>query len=105
AMFGTPGEGGNPYMIMFMWTSNQSDDHLFAVNTPGAHQGNYSAILAGFGGGLPNPPITQDLVVIQDDNAGGSTDANDGCQNITNGAQLNGKIVLIRRGDCEFDVK
>jgi len=106
AMFGTPPDGQNPYMIMFMWTSNQGDDHLFAVNTPGDYQGNYSAILAGFGGGLPNPPITENLVVIQDDNSGGeSTDANDGCDNITNGAQLNNKIVLIRRGICEFDVK
>lgn len=105
AMFSTPSEGGNPYMIMFMWTSNQGDDHLFSVNTPGAYQGNYSAILAGFGGGLPNPPITENLVVIQDDNSGESTDANDGCDNITNGPALNGKIVLIRRGICEFDVK
>lgn len=105
ARFGTPSEGNNPFMIMFMWTSNQGDDHLFSVNTAGEHQGNYSAVLAGFGAGLPNPPITADLVVIQDNNSGGGTDANDGCENITNGAALNGKIVMIRRGNCDFDVK
>src|SRR5690606_11449206 len=38
-------------------------------------------------------------------NSSESTDANDGCDNITNGPALNGKIVLIRRGICEFDVK
>lgn len=102
ARFGTPSEGGNPYMIMFMWNSNQGDDHLFSVNTAGEHQGNYSALLAGFGGGLPNPPITEDLAIIKDD---GGVDANDGCENITNGAALNGKIVMIRRGNCDFDVK
>ncbi|SMC44154.1 T9SS-dependent M36 family metallopeptidase [Moheibacter sediminis] len=102
ARFGTPSEGGNPFMIMFMWTSAQGDDHLFSVNTAGEHQGNYSGILAGFGGGLPIPPITEDLVVIQD---AGGVDVNDGCENITNGAALNGKIVMIKRGNCDFVVK
>lgn len=102
ARFGTPPEGQNPFMIMFMWTSNQGDDHLFSVNTAGEHQGNYSGLLAGFGGGLPIPPITEDLVVIQD---AGGVDVNDGCENITNGAALNGKIVLIKRGNCDFVVK
>lgn len=105
ARFGTPPDGQNPYMIMFMWDNNQGDDHLFSVNTAGDYQGNYSGILAAFGGGLPTPPITENLVVIQDDNSGGGTDANDGCENITNGAQLNGKIVMIRRGNCDFDIK
>ncbi len=106
ARFGTPPDGQNPYMIMFMWDNNQGDDHLFSVNTAGDYQGNYSGVLAGFGGALPIPAITEDLVVIQDDNSGGeSTDANDGCDNITNGAQLNEKIVLIRRGQCDFVVK
>jgi len=105
ARFGTPPDGQNPYMIMFMWDNNQGDDHLFSVNTAGDYQGNYSGILAAFGGGLPTPPITENLVVIQDDNSGGGADANDGCENITNGAQLNGKIVMIRRGNCDFDIK
>src|SRR5690606_29871023 len=105
AMFGTPGEGGNPYMIMFMWTSNQGDSHLFSVNTAGSHQGNYNGELAGFGPGLPSPPITANLAVVIDDNASGGTDANDGCENITNAANINGKIALIKRGNCDFVVK
>src|SRR5690606_19501124 len=75
---------------------------LFAVNTPGEFEGNYSGILAAFGGGLTDPPITEDLVVMQD---AGGLDANDGCENITNGSALNGKIVLTRRGNCDFAVK
>lgn len=105
AMFGTPGEGGNPYMIMFMWTSTQGDSHLFSVNTAGPHQGNYNGELAGFGPGLPSPPITANLAVVIDDNASGGTDANDSCENITNAANINGKIALIKRGNCDFVVK
>lgn len=105
AMFGTPTEGGNPYMVMFMWTSNQGDSHLFSVNTAGPHQGNYNGVIAGFGPELPTTPITADLAVVIDDNANGGTDANDGCENLTNAAQLNGKIALIKRGNCEFVVK
>ena len=104
-MFGTPTEGGNPYMVMFMWTSNQGDSHLFSVNTAGPHQGNYNGVIAGFGPELPTTPITADLAVVIDDNANGGTDANDGCENLTNAAQLNGKIALIKRGNCEFVVK
>lgn len=105
AMFGTPADGGNPYMIMFMWNSNQGDSHLFAVTTPGQYQGNYNGLLAGFGPELPNPPDVGSLAIIKNDNTGGSTDPNDGCGNITNAAELNGKIVMIRRGQCNFTVK
>ncbi|MET3732115.1 T9SS-dependent M36 family metallopeptidase [Moheibacter stercoris] len=105
AMFGTPPEGGNPYMIMFMWTSNEGDSHLFAVNTAGTHQGNYNGELASFGPGIPTPPITENLAVVIDDNANGGSNANDGCENIINAAQLNGKIAMIQRGNCDFVVK
>src|SRR5690606_32595854 len=32
-------------------------------------------------------------------------DANDGCENITNAAAINGKIALVKRGNCNFTVK
>lgn len=102
AMFGTPSDGQNPYMIMYMWTSNQGDSHLFSVNTPGQYQGNYDGALAAFGPGLPSPPITGNLAVIKNDSTGGSTDPNDACGNITNAEELDGKIVLIKRGVCPF---
>lgn len=102
AAFAAPPDGNNPSMLMFMWTSNEGDDHLFSINTPGEYQGDYSGVLAKFGGTLPDPPITQNLAVAIDDNSAGGTDPNDGCGNITNGAQLNGKIVLVKRGNCSF---
>ena len=105
ATFGTPTDGGNPVMSMFMWTSNEGDDHLFSVNTAGAHQGNYSGLIAAFGAGLPTPPVTENLAVVIDDNANGGTDVNDGCENITNASAINGKIALIKRGTCNFTVK
>jgi extracellular elastinolytic metalloproteinase len=105
AMFSSPSDGNNPFMIMFMWTSNLGDSHLFSVNTAGAHQGNYNGVSAGFGPGIPTTPITENLAVVIDDNAGGGTNPNDGCENITNAAQLNGKIVMIQRGNCDFVVK
>ena len=105
AMFGTPTDGGNPYMIMFMWTSNQGDSHLFSVLTPGAYQGDYDGVQASFGGALPNPPLVKNLAVIKNDNTGGSTDPNDGCGAVTNASELNGKIVMIKRGQCDFVVK
>lgn len=105
AMFGTPSDGGNPFMIMFMWDSNEDDSHLFSVNTAGTYQGNYNGTLANFGPGMYTPPITANLAVVIDDNANGGTDENDGCENITNAADLNGKIALIRRGNCDFVTK
>lgn len=105
AMFGTPPDGNNPYMIMFMWTSNEGDNHLFSVNTPGQYQGDYGATLASFGPGLPVPPLVKNLAVIENDNTNGSADPNDGCGNVTNASQLNGKIVMIKRGQCDFVVK
>lgn len=99
AMFGTPSEGGNPYMIMFMWNTGDTDNHLLSINTPGDLEGNYEGVLAGFGPGLPVPPLTADLqVAIRN----GNGDIYDACDDLSNAADLNGKIVVIRRGDCSF---
>lgn len=54
---------------------------------------------------LTNTPITADLVVVEDDNSGPSTDTYDGCDNITNGSSISGKIAVVRRGECNFTVK
>jgi len=104
ANFATPPDGGNPRMQMYLWgggTGAVAD--IFTING-GPLAGTYSGVAAGFGAGIPNN-LTQDLVLIEDDNAGVSTDPNDGCDNITNGAALNGKIAVIRRGECEFGFK
>ncbi len=69
----------------------------------GPLQGAYNPVAAGFGGEIPTTPITEDGVVVIDDDATG--DPNDACDPIINGADLNGKIAVLRRGSCEFGLK
>ena len=77
---------------------------MFQVNN-GPLEGGHPAVAALFGGAFTSTAITQDLVLVIDDNAGGGTDPNDACEVITNGADLSGKIAVVRRGSCEFGVK
>jgi hypothetical protein len=77
---------------------------MFTVNN-GPLAGNYPAVAAAFGGDFTSTPITEDTAVVIDDNSGGGTDPNDACENIINGAALNGKIAIIRRGACAFTQK
>lgn len=100
ANFGTPPEGQNPRMQMFLWTSSNVPD-LLTINAPASIAGSYAASTAGFGPPVPSTPITQDLVLVIDD----GTDTTDGCGVISNGTALNGKIALVRRGNCTFAQK
>jgi hypothetical protein len=106
ANFGTPPDGAAPRMQMFLWSPPGIVlGTLMTVNN-GPLAGQYYAFDSNFGGTpLPTSPITADMVVMEDDDAGTSTDPYDGCDNITNGAALNGKIAVVRRGDCNFTVK
>jgi hypothetical protein len=101
ANFGTPPDGSAPRMQMYLWGGI---NRLLTINT-GPLAGQYVTFTAGFGDPVPNIPITADLVLTVDDNAGNSTDENDACDGITNAADINGKIAVIRRGTCEFGVK
>ena len=91
ANFSTPPDGGNPRMQMYLWgggTAPVAD--IFTING-GPLAGVYSGVAAGFGAGIPIN-LTDDLVLIEDDDAGVSTDPNDGCDNITNGGALMEKL-------------
>ncbi len=105
ANFGTPPDGSNPRMQMYLWTApGKVLGTLMTVNN-GPLAGQYYAYDSNFPVPLPATPITSDLVLMEDDNAGTSTDPYDGCDNITNAAAVNGKIAVVRRGDCNFSVK
>ena len=105
ANFATPPDGGNPRMQMFIWTTSSGPINLLTINN-GPLAGVYPGVPANFGGPMPIPPLTEDLVAVEDDNSGGtSTDPQDACDPITNGPSLDGKIVVIRRGECEFGFK
>lgn len=104
ANFATPPDGQRPRMQMFLWSASGPAGEPLTINN-GPLAGDYSGIPANFGAPLPATPITEDLVVVVDDDAGVSVDPNDGCDNITNGGALSGKIAVIRRGECEFGFK
>jgi extracellular elastinolytic metalloproteinase len=100
ANFGTPPDGQNPRMQMYLWTQSNVPD-LLTINSPAGIAGAYSCSTAGFGPPVPTTPITEDLVLVIDDGA----DTTDACGTITNGAALAGKIALVRRGSCNFAQK
>lgn len=97
ANFGTPPDGSNPRMQMYIWTASGTPK-IVQINAPTSIQGDYSGEVASFGPGLPLIPITGDFVLVDD----GVGDGSDGCEPIINGAALNGNIAVIRRGNCSF---
>ncbi len=103
ANFGTPPDGSDPRMQMFVWRAPPN----FTVNSPPPAAGTFLSAGAAFG---PQPTMvgfTNDLVLVDDGvaAAGGGT-INDGCETpFVNAAAVNGKIALIDRGLCEFGVK
>lgn len=97
ANFGTPPDGVNPRMQMYLW-SQSNVPGLLTVNSPATIDGPYTSSTAGFGPPVPSVPITQDFVLVDDE----SGDATDGCEFIINSADIAGKIALVRRGGCAF---
>lgn len=71
------------------------------VNSPVSISGDYSAVLATEFGGNLNTNITGSLALVND----GAAPTEDGCTDITNTSEIDGKIALIRRGDCSFVIK
>ena len=99
ANFATPPDGSNPRMQMYLWGSGGGGGGAtFTVNSPTGIAGTYTATAATFGPGLPATPLTADVVLAIDNTA----PVNDGCEPLTNGSALSGKIALIDRGSCTF---
>ncbi|HXS83312.1 MAG TPA: PA domain-containing protein [Methylomirabilota bacterium] len=78
---------------------------LFLSHTPQLLVPFGSGSLAGgnasFGGALTLGGLTAQAILAVD----GTAPVNDGCEVITNGAQLSGKIAVIDRGTCTFVIK
>jgi len=102
ANFGTPPDGQNPRMQMFLWTSNSGLTQLLTVNSPGSIAGAYTASEATFGPGVSATPLTADVVLVDD---GVNPNPNDGCETLINAQNLSGKLALIDRGSCAFVLK
>ncbi|MDC1199915.1 hypothetical protein N8069_04905, partial [Flavobacteriaceae bacterium] len=77
----------------------QSATHI-TINTPGDIAGNYGKAMLGnkFGSKIISV-ITADLVIANDS----SMNPSEGCKEF--GADVSGKIALIRRGSCDFTLK
>lgn len=99
ANFGTPPDGMNPRMQMYLWSDNNVED-LLSVNSPAPLAGDYVCATAGFGPPVPMVPITADFALVND----GIDEATDACEPLAPGS-LDGKIALVRRGTCTFESK
>lgn len=102
ANFATPVDGQNPRMQMYLWSFPSENGFLvgYLVTVNGQ---SYPAQGAEFGPTLNgiNPPLSGTVVAALD----GVGTTSDGCETLTNGAALSGKIALIDRGDCFFTIK
>lgn len=105
ANFGTPPDGGNGSMNMFVWTT--SGARFLTVEEPASIAGQYDTGVVGgsWGAGayVSDVPVTGEVVIVDD--AVEEPYASDGCEDIVNASELEGKIALIDRGGCEFGFK
>lgn len=100
ASFGTPGDGGNGRLQMYVWEGGSSK--LLTVLEPEEVAGKYlTGVTSGWAGAITGEPITANVAVV-DDGTGQSTL---GCNSIQNVAEVAGKIALFDRGSCEFGRK
>ena len=105
ASFGTPPDGSNPQMTMYLW-NGPATDALTLLN--GNLAGSYMGVPAAFGNPLPNEtPLTGELALLFDIPFINELeiDLHDACEPLSNPEELDGKIVVIRRGVCEFGFK
>ncbi|MCL9804879.1 T9SS-dependent M36 family metallopeptidase [Flavobacterium amniphilum] len=103
ANFSTQTDGISPRMQMYLWDVQPP---FFTVNTPADIAGGKVARDNSFSPGHVNIPqapaaITADLALFND----GVAPESDACTAAVNAAALNGKIVVMRRGDCSFAIK
>ena len=79
--------------------SNFQSSSIINVNTPAGIAGNYVSVETTAFGTSITGPITANVVLVSD---GSSSPTSLGCNALTNGSEVNGKIALIRRGSCSF---
>ncbi len=102
ANFFTPQDGQRPRMQMFLWGASNTpgqQNRLIVTDTGGVIN-EYTMMPAGFGAQLSETPIISELVLVDD----GIDNIYDACENIGNGNEVEGKIVLLDRGDngCQY---
>lgn len=107
ANFAPTNDGTRPRLQMYMWTLNAPPTDYITVNSPSTIAGPRAATSNVFNttDSVPVPAapngITSDLVLYDNNPAG----AHSACQPATNAFDLSGKIALIKRGGCFFNLK
>jgi hypothetical protein len=96
ANFGTPEEGFNPVMQMYIW--EHISGSLLEITEPASIADSYETGASTFGIDPPTNPFTSDVVLVNDNSANPTL----GCGTLTNAAQINGKIAYFDRGICTF---
>ncbi|MFN7783206.1 MAG: M36 family metallopeptidase [Lysobacterales bacterium] len=97
ANFGTPPDGSAPRMQMFRWTAPVVGSVTFTAPLTAE----YPTSAASFGGSL-GAPLNGSFALVDDGGADGGVL---GCSALTNGAEISGRIAVVKRGVCEFGVK
>lgn len=100
ANFATPADGSSGIMQMFLWTAAPGE---VRVDAPAEVEGYLSVNGAtGWGGRASTTPITGEVVWSNDGDPGNEKK---GCKDAQKRSILDGKIVLIERGLCDFSEK
>jgi hypothetical protein len=100
ANFGTPPDGSNPRMQMFLF-----EYPGLTITSPSNIAGSIEAGTAQFGPAVGSTPVLGTLIQALDAASGTLPSATDGCSMLTNAAAVNGNIALIDRGECDFTAK
>src|SRR5712671_6545377 len=74
---------------------------IVRIDSPSGIAGEKQFGTADFGGPMPQPSLSAEVVLVQDT----TFPTTDGCETLVNAAQLSGKIALIDRGTCTFAQK
>jgi subtilisin family serine protease len=110
ATIGSP--AGGPWVITAAASTRdgKSSEEAIEITAPlsiagpiAAREANFTPPLAGQGA------ISGDLALVDDEDdtldGGGAGTTSDACEPLANDAEVSGKIALIQRGGCDFDVK
>ncbi|MGB1312004.1 MAG: T9SS-dependent M36 family metallopeptidase [Bizionia paragorgiae] len=109
ANFATPPEGNSPRMQMYLWQPASLGTPL-TINSGGTLIGSVTAAVPSTGAGADGPgnitgpsatPVTANLALVNDNSAAPT----EGCNPLTNGGTVAGKIAVVLRGNCNFTQK
>jgi hypothetical protein len=102
ANFSAPVDGNRGRMQMFLWNRGPVIKPLI-ITSPTSLSGSYVARQNSFNPGRVALPVTPDFLqsdlVLYLDSSGNTSEA---CVTPSNGDAINGKIVILRRGNCTF---